>query len=122
MTSETLQYYTIEWNAANTRLKLTLLLNYLLHDNYELVLLDFAENYYPRGIRSVVVADLNLIKAIKDRFPDVEVQGSCMSYRLTEEELREEADAGVSIHNPAVEIIRNSSSSSAITWPASSRR
>ena len=103
-----LQYYTIEWNAANTQLKLTLLLNYVLHDNYKLILLDFARNYYARGIRSVVVADLNLIKAIKDKFPDVQIQGSCLSYRLTEEELQEEADAGVSIHNPSVDIIRNS--------------
>ena len=103
-----LQYYSIEWNAVNTQLRLTLLLNYLLHENYKLVLLDFARNYYARGIRSVVVADLNLIKAIKDSFPDVEVQGSCLSYRLTEEELQEEADAGVSLHNPAVDIIRNS--------------
>ena len=103
-----LQHYAIEWNAANTQLKLTLLLNYLLHENYKLILLDFARNYYSRGIRSVVVADLNLVKAIKDRFPDVQIQGSCLSYRLTEEELQEEADAGVSIHNPSVDIIRDS--------------
>ena len=68
-------------------MKLTLLLNYLLHQNYKLILNDFAANYYPHSIRSVVAADLNLIKAIKDRFPTWEIQGSCLFYRIAAEEL-----------------------------------
>lgn len=103
-----LQFHVIEWNQQNTGFRLTLLLNYLLHDHYRLVVDDFARNYYPRGVRSVVVADLNLIKALRDRFPDLLIQGSCLSYRMTEDELAEEARAGVSIHNPAVDIIRDS--------------
>lgn len=98
----------IEYNAVHTRLPLTLLLNYLLHDNRKLVVDNFAVEFYPRGIRSVVLADLDLIKAMKDRFPDVTIQGSCLSYRLTEEELAEEAREGVELHNPAVEIVRDS--------------
>lgn len=98
----------IEHNAETTRLPFTLLLNYLLHDNRRMVVENFAEEFYPRGIRSVVIADLDLIKALKDRFPDVTIQGSCLSYRLTEEELAEEAREGVELHNPAVEIVRNS--------------
>jgi hypothetical protein len=103
-----LQFHTIQWNQQHTGFRLTLLLNYLLHDHYRLIVDDFARNYYSRGVRSVVVADLNLIKALRDRFPDLLIQGSCLSYRMTEGELAEEARAGVSIHNPAVDIIRNS--------------
>lgn len=98
---------TIAWNRENTKFKLTLLLNYLLHDNYKVVVDNFVAEFYPRGINSVVVADLELIKRIKDRLPDLEVQGSCLSHRMTEEELEEEKKEGVTLHNPSVNIIRN---------------
>ena len=103
-----LQYYTIEWNAANTQLKLTLLLNYLLTTTTGWSCWTLPRTTIPAAFAPWWRADLNLIKAIKDDFPDVEIQGSCLSYRITEEELQEEAHAGVSIHNPAVEIIRDS--------------
>ena len=67
----------------------------------------FKEVYYPRGVRNVVIADINLIRKIRDSFPDVLIQGSCLSYRLTAEELEEERIAGVSLHNPRMEIIRD---------------
>ncbi len=97
----------IEWNRANTGFKLTLLLNYLLHDNYKVVVDNFVSEFYSRGIHSVVVADLELIKRLKDRLPDLQIQGSCLSHRMTEEELEEERREGVVLHNPSVDIIRN---------------
>lgn len=97
----------ISWNRENTQFKLTLLLNYLLHDHYQVVVDNVAEEFYPRGVRSVVVADLELIKRLKDRLPDLEIQGSCLSNRMTLEELEEERREGVVLHNPSVNIIRN---------------
>jgi hypothetical protein len=96
----------LEWNQQNTQFKMTLLLNYLLHDNYKVVVDNFAREFYPRNVRSLVIADLELIKRLKDRFPDLEIQGSCLSHRMTEEELAEEAKEGVVLHNPSVNIIR----------------
>jgi hypothetical protein len=98
---------TIEWNAAHTGFKLTLLLNYLLHDNYKVVVDNFVDEFHARGINSVVVADLELIKRLKDRLPDLEIQGSCLSHRMTCEELEQERKEGVVLHNPSVNIIRN---------------
>jgi hypothetical protein len=98
---------TIEWNEAHTGFKLTLLLNYLLHDNHKVVVDNFVAEFHPRGINSVVVADLELIKRLKDRLPDLEIQGSCLSHRMTCEELEEERREGVVLHNPSVNIIRD---------------
>ncbi len=96
----------LQWNLENSGFRLTLVLNYLLHNNYKVIVDDFARDFYPRGVRSVVVANLDLIKCLKDRFPDLHIQGSCLSNRITEEELAEEQREGVEIHNPAVHIIR----------------
>jgi murein DD-endopeptidase MepM/ murein hydrolase activator NlpD len=79
----------ISWNQKHTGFKLTLLLNYLLHDNYKVVVDNIIKEFYPLGVRSFVVADIELIKRLKDALPDCEVQGSCLSNRLTEEELEE---------------------------------
>jgi len=97
----------ISWNQEHTGFKLTLLLNYLLHDNYQAVVDNVIKEFYPRGVRSFVVADLELIKRLKDALPDCEIQGSCLSHRMTEEELEEERKEGVLLHNPSVNIIRN---------------
>jgi hypothetical protein len=97
----------ISWNQRHTGFKLTLLLNYLLHDNYKVVVDNVIKEFYPRGVRSFVVADLELIKRMKDALPDCEIQGSCLSHRMTEEELEEERKEGVVLHNPSVNIIRN---------------
>lgn len=96
----------IEWNRQHTGFKLTLLLNYLLHDNYAAVVDNVRKEFYPRGVRSFVVADLELIHRLKEALPDCEVQGSCLSHRMTEQELEEERRAGVLLHNPSVNIIR----------------
>ncbi len=97
----------ISWNQNNSRFKMTLLLNCLLHDNYKVVVNSVAGEFYPRGIKSVVVADIELIKRLKDRLPDLEIQGSCLSHRMTEEELEQERKEGVTMHNPSVNIIRD---------------
>ncbi|SLM32975.1 hypothetical protein MTBBW1_830047 [Desulfamplus magnetovallimortis] len=102
-----LTFHMISWNQENTKFKLTLLLNYLLHDNYKVVVENVAKEFYPRGIRSVVAADLELVKRLKDRMPDLEIQGSCLSNRMTVEELEEERKEGVTLHNPSVNIIRD---------------
>ncbi len=102
-----LTFHMIAWNQEHTQFKLTLLLNYLLHDNYKVVVDNVAKEFYPRGVRSVVVADLELIKRLKDRMPDLEIQGSCLSNRMTEDELEEERKEGVRLHNPSVNIIRH---------------
>lgn len=99
-------FYVIE-RALQNNIKATLLMNYMYHNDYDLIIRDFKENFYPRGIRSVVIADIELIKRMKQTFPDVHIQGSCLSYRMTEDELYEEAIEGVEIHNPAVDIIRD---------------
>jgi hypothetical protein len=96
----------ISWNQRQTGFKLTLLLNYLLHDNYKVVVDNVIKEFYPRGVRSFVVADIELIKRLKDALPDCEIQGSCLSHRMTEEELEEERREGVLLHNPSVNIIR----------------
>ncbi|WP_045213912.1 hypothetical protein [Desulfonatronovibrio magnus] len=97
----------ISWNHEHTKFKLTLLLNYLLHDNYKVVVDSVATEFYPRGIKSVVVADIELIKRLKDRLPDLDIQGSCLSHRMTVEELEQERKEGVTLHNPSVNIIRD---------------
>jgi hypothetical protein len=97
----------IAWNQAHTGYKLTLLLNYLLHDNYKVVVDSVAEEFYPRGVKSVVVADIELIKRLRDRLPDLEIQGSCLSHRMTEQQLEAERREGVTLHNPSVNIIRD---------------
>lgn len=102
-----LTFEMIDWNMQNTGFTLTLLLNYLLHENYKVVVNNVFEEFYNRGVRSVVVADLELIKRLKDKMPDLEVQGSCISNRMTVEELEEERKEGVILHNPSVNIIRN---------------
>lgn len=96
----------IDWNQKHTGFKLTLLLNYLLHDNYKIIVDNVVKEFYPRGIRSFVVADLELIKRLKDALPDCQIQGSCLSHRMTEDELEEERREGVELHNPSVNIIR----------------
>jgi hypothetical protein len=97
----------ISWNQKHTKFKLTLLLNYLLHDNYKVVADNVVKEFYSRGVRSFVVADIELIKRLKDAMPDSEIQGSCLSHRMTEEELEEERREGVVLHNPDIDIIRN---------------
>lgn len=94
-------------NALEHGIQVSILMNYMVHDNYKLILRDFKDNFYSRGIRSVVIADLELIKRMKQAFPDLYIQGSCLSYRMTEDELYEEAKEGVEIHNPSVDIIRD---------------
>jgi hypothetical protein len=70
----------ISWNQEHTGFKFTLLLNYLLHDNYKVVVVDnVIKEFYPLDIRSFVVADLELIKRLKDALPDCEIQGYCLS-------------------------------------------
>jgi uncharacterized membrane protein (DUF106 family) len=69
----------IAWNRENTGFTLTLLLNYLLHDNYKIVVGNFVEEFYPMGIRSVVVVDLELIKRLKDRLRQFAVQSTLTS-------------------------------------------
>lgn len=96
----------LSWNMNNTGLKMTLLLNYLLHDNYQVVVENVKNEFYPRGVRSFVVADIELIKRLKDALPDCEIQGSCLSNRMTEAELEEERRLGVVLLNPSVNIIR----------------
>lgn len=96
----------ISWNQEHTGFKFTLLLNYLLHDNYKVVVDNVIKEFCPLGVRSFVVADLELIKRLKDALPDCEIQGSCLSHRMTEEELEEERREGVVLHNPSVNIIR----------------
>lgn len=96
----------ISWNQRHTGFKLTLLLNYLLHDNYKAVVDNVIKEFYPRGVCNFVVADLELIKRLKDALPDCQIQGSCLSHRMTEEELEEERREGVVLHNPSVNIIR----------------
>ena len=91
--------------ASDGPIRLTLLMNYLIEKDYDKVLTIFDE-YYRAGLRSTVIADLELIKRIKQKYPDVYIQGSCLSYRITEEELEEEAKEGVELHNPGVDIIR----------------
>jgi hypothetical protein len=39
----------IAWNEQHTGFKFTLLLNYLLHDNYEVVVDNVRKEFYPRG-------------------------------------------------------------------------
>lgn len=95
----------LERALSETDLRLTLLMNYLIKKDYSQILNIF-DKYYKAGIRSVVIADLELIKRIKQKYPDVFIQGSCLSYRNTEEELYEEAKEGVELHNPSVDIIR----------------
>ncbi|HUN53934.1 MAG TPA: hypothetical protein VMU29_02130 [Smithella sp.] len=97
----------LSWNQRHTGLKLTLLLNYLLHDNYKAVVDNVIKEFYPRGVRSFVVADIELIKRLKDALPDCEIQGSCLSHRMTEAQLEEERKEGVALHNPSVNIIRD---------------
>lgn len=70
----------ISWNQEHTGFKFTLLLNYLLHDNYKVVVDNVIKEFYPLGIRSFVVADLELIKRLKDALPDCEIQGSCLFF------------------------------------------
>jgi len=86
-------------------IRLTLLMNYLIEKDYKKIMRIF-KKYYNAGIRSVVIADLELIKRVKQKYPDVFIQGSCLSYRITEEDMYEEAKEGVELHNPAVDIIR----------------
>ncbi|HRS97966.1 MAG TPA: hypothetical protein P5040_07245, partial [Smithella sp.] len=97
----------ISFNERHTGFKLTLLLNYLLHDNYKVVVDNVRNEFIPRGVRSFVVADIELVKRLKDAFPDCEIQGSCLSNRMIEAELEEERKEGVTLHNPSVNIIRN---------------
>lgn len=99
-------FYIID-SAIERGIRITLLMNYLTHTDYDLIIKDFRDNFYSRGVRSVVIADLELIKRMKQTFPDLYIQGSCLSYRMTEDELYEEAKEGVEIHNPAVDIIRD---------------
>ena len=87
--------------------RLSILINYLLHRDYDRIIKIFDENYYRRGIRSVVVADMELIKRLRDKYPDLYIQGSALSYLSSVSELQEERDAGVDIHNPKVGIIRH---------------
>jgi hypothetical protein len=100
------EFFIIEY-AISKGITVSLLMNYLLHKDYDLIIKNFKENFYSRGIRNVVIADLELIKRMKQALPDVHIQGSCLSYRMTEDELYEEAKEGVEIHNPAVDIIRD---------------
>lgn len=85
----------------------TLLINYLINKDYKKIMEVFDEMYYQRGLRSVVVADIELIKRLSDKYSDLYIQGSVLSYRSTEKELQEEKDAGVVIHNPQASIIRD---------------
>lgn len=93
--------------AIKLNFKPTLLINYLTHSDLKLVMDTFDRVYYKNGLRSVVVANLTLIKMLRDKYPDLYIQGSVLSYRTTESDLEEERLAGVDIHNPAAEIIRN---------------
>lgn len=103
--SEKEMFEFLERAYSETSVRLTLLMNYLIEKDYGKILKIF-DKYYKAGIRSVVIADLELIKRIKQKYPDVFIQGSCLSYRNTEEELYEEAKEGVELHNPSVDIIR----------------
>ncbi len=85
----------------------TLLLNYIPHDDFGLVVDILKKKYLPRGLNGVVVADIELARKIKQEIPDLDILGSCLSYRTTVEDLKLEKDLGFVIHNPSMNIIRD---------------
>lgn len=91
-------------NGINT----TLLLNsgnYVLDD-----IIKILENFYlPLGVSSLVILDKNLATKLKVIYPELEMQGSCISYIDTIEGLLEEDKCGIKLHNPATWTIRDMS-------------
>jgi len=90
----------------SNKIKTTLLLNY---GHYKL---DDIKNilnkiYLPLGLSSVVVSDKYLAEILKKCYPELTIQGSCISYIDTIDGLLDEAKYGIELHNPATWTIRN---------------
>jgi len=84
----------------------TLLLN---SGNYNLAdIIRVLETFYlPLGVNSLVVSDKRLAGKLKTLYPELVLQGSCVSYIDTLEGLLEEKKYGIELHNPATWTIRN---------------
>lgn len=78
-------------------------------DNYDFDCVDrYLDTFYlPASIDGVVASDSQLIKHLKMEYPDLEIQGSCISHIETMSQMEEYTSLGVSILNPAVWKIRN---------------
>jgi len=63
--------------------------------------------YFPLGVDSVVISDKNLAGKLKNLYPELKIQGSCISYIDTLEGLFEEEKHGIELHNPATWTIRD---------------
>ncbi|MCL2063949.1 MAG: hypothetical protein FWG98_06215 [Candidatus Cloacimonetes bacterium] len=87
-------------------LKTTLLLNSGDYDLFTVI--NILDSFYlPLGVRSVVISDKSLARKISSLYPELLIQGSCISYIDTIYGLLEEKSYGIELHNPATWTIRN---------------
>ncbi len=84
----------------------TLLFNQVEEKNYE-QLLDGIQEYVDNGLTGVCTQKIEFGRMIKDRYPNIILQGSCLSYKLTYEEFKDELDNQFDIVNPINNIIRD---------------
>jgi len=87
-------------------IKTTLLLNFGNY-NFDDIVEVLEKFYLPLGLSSVVVSNKYLAEELKFLYPQLTIQGSCLSYTDTLNGLLEEQKCGIEIHNPATWVIRN---------------
>lgn len=94
--------------AEDNDIETSLILN---HSGYDRDLMSTLLNdfYIPRGLDSVILKDTDLMDYIGTYHPQLNIQGSCISYIDTVDGLAEEAKHGVTMHNPATWAIRDRS-------------
>jgi hypothetical protein len=87
-------------------IKTALLLNFGNYNFNDIVKI-LEKFYLPLGLSSLVISDKYLAGELKFRYPELTIQGSCISYIDTIEGLFDEQKYGIEIHNPATWTIRN---------------
>lgn len=89
----------------NVGIQTSLILNKATKKDFNHIINLLDTHYIPSGLKSVIVSDLELAQLLHSN-TDIEIHGSCLSYSTSIDHFEKERLAGITLHNPAVNIIR----------------
>lgn len=86
--------------------KTTVIMNQAKKENFNNII-EGLKCYIEAGLTGVCTQNNELAKLLKKHYPDLELQSSCLTYKLTYEDFKEEIDIGYSVINPINDIVRD---------------
>lgn len=84
----------------------TVILNQATEADYENII-EGLKDYVAAGLTGICTQKNDLARLIKQNYPSLELQSSCLSYKLKYEEFKEELEIGFDVINPINDIIRD---------------